>query len=436
MITNSHAILPPQSSGNGGLPTRRGYYIYITEACNLRCSYCFVKNKQNNRHLTMPTATKLIDFIAEDAASLSSVYVHFFGGEPLLRPAMVDYLAGRLHSWSAERTIELRLGITTNGTLLTTANCEMLRKHAIGVQLSLDGSKEGNDIHRQLMGGTQCGLRAAGSFDRVNIANYISYFGKGSPNCRMTLTVHNLPYLHQSIRELHKLGFKSFSIIPDCDSATWTPARFAEYEDVMEKAFEYWLRHPDIWVNAIDKTIKALLTKKRRRCLCQVGKSIVGITVDGELYPCHDFSGQFASDPAQRQALMIGDVNTGYNANVQQFADMSIGPDLKSGCGYDCTTCWAKWACARGCPYMNYVRSGDIRVVNSAYCATQRVDALLALKWMGSADQVRFSYSDNGRGGRLDDRTRRVTDTGKEAAAVTSAQTATKSLAEAEISAN
>ena len=50
------------------------------------CSYCFVKNKQNNRHLTMPTATKLIDFIAEDAASLSSVYVHFFGGEPLLRP--------------------------------------------------------------------------------------------------------------------------------------------------------------------------------------------------------------------------------------------------------------------------------------------------------------------------------------------------------------
>ena len=401
---------------------RRGYYVYVTEACNLRCSYCFVKDKQNDRHLTMATAKQILEFIARDSESLSSVYVHFFGGEPLLRPAMVDYLAGSLRTWTSQRQLQLRLGATTNGTLLTTENCEMLKRHGIGVQLSLDGSKEGNDVHRQFMGGTQCGLRAAGAFERVNVANYITYFGKTAPNCRMTLTVHNLSYLNQSIRELHKLGFKSFSIIPDCDTGSWTPTHFEEYERVMGDVLQYWSQHQDIWINSFDKIINALLTKKHRGYLCQAGTGILGITVDGEIYPCHDLSGQYSRDAASRQQLLIGHVTTGYNENHRRFLDMSIGSDVKSGCGYDCATCWAKWSCARGCPYMNYASSGNIRIVNPTYCATQRVDALLALKWMGAADQINFFYSSNTQTKRGKDWPRRATVPRNETSAVAGAQ--------------
>ena len=125
--------------------------------------------------------------------------------------------------YSGDTGITLRMGITTNGTLLTVANCEMLQRNGIGVQLSLDGSKQGNDIHRQLMGGTQCGLAKAGAFELVQIGNYMRYFGDTTPNCRMTLTVHNLPYLSNSIRELHAQGFKSFSVIPDADCGVSRP---------------------------------------------------------------------------------------------------------------------------------------------------------------------------------------------------------------------
>ncbi len=390
-----------------GQGARRGYYVYVTEACNLRCSYCFVKEKQNGRHLTTTMAKHILEFISEDASSLSSIYVHFFGGEPLLRPMMVDYLAGRLREWSSGRQLDLRLGLTTNGTLLTTENCEMLKRHGIGVQLSLDGSKEGNDIHRQFMGGTQCGLRAAGAFDSVNIASYLSHFGRTTPNCRMTLTVQNLPYLGQSISELHKLGFKSFSIIPDFDTGSWTLAHIGKYEHAMEAVLQYWAKNQELWINCFDKTARALRNKRLPRSLCQAGTDILGITVDGDLYPCHDFSGRY-SRGADAKKLLIGHVTTGYSESHRRPIDMSIESSVKSGCGYDCGTCWAKWTCARGCPYMNYASSGDIRIVNATYCATQRVNTLLMLKWMCAAGQIDVSRSSNSRTNPMDGRMRPI----------------------------
>lgn len=299
---------PKASQAHG---SKRGYYIFVTEACNLRCSYCFVRDKQNHRHLTDELGDKTVEFIVEDAATAKSVYVHFFGGEPLIRPAVVDRLAARLRSWGRNSETEVRLGITTNGTLLTTANCEMLKRHDIGVQLSLDGGKTGNDIHRQFMGGTQSGLRPSGAFDLVKIENYVRYFGRGRPNCRMTVTVHNLPYLSQSIRELHEIGFKSFSLIPDADCGDWTASHLARYEREMQDVFQYWAEHRELSFNVIDQTISRLVEKKQRRHLCPAGSTILGITVDGDLYPCHDFAGRFWPDPACRESLLLGNVETG-----------------------------------------------------------------------------------------------------------------------------
>jgi uncharacterized protein len=371
-------------------PQRRGYYIYITEACNLRCSYCFVKDKHNHRHLTTQMADSVLSFIRAEAAQLKEVNVHFFGGEPLLRPRMVDYLAGELRKWSAADGVSLRLGITTNGTLLTTQNCEMLKQHGVGVQLSLDGSKNGNDVHRQLMGGTQCGLPPSGAFDLVQIDNYKKYFGRTTPNCRMTVTVHNLQYLSQSIRELHNLGFSSFSIIPDADCGAWTPEYLRHYEGEMAAVFAYWVQHRDISVNAISKTLDALIRRTKRAHLCPAGATLVGITVDGDIYPCHDFAGRYAADAAERNKLLLGNVQTGYSSDPGRLREPIAVTDATSGSGYDCATCPAKWVCGRGCPYMNYAHSGDIRTVNATYCETMRINTALALRWMSVLGEFRF----------------------------------------------
>jgi len=369
---------------------RRGYYVYITEACNLRCNYCFVKDKLNQRHLTRPMADKVLAFIKDDAAHLKDTYIHFFGGEPLIRPAMVEYLGSELGQWSRDKGIKLKLGVTTNGTLLTAANCEMLKRLGIGVQLSLDGSKQGNDVHRQVMGGTQVGRAAAGAFELVQVQNYIKYFGGSRPNCRMTVTIHNLKYLSQSVRELHALGFRSFSVIPDADCGAWTEEHLPEYEREVDRLFQYWRDHRDVSINTIDQTIEKLKRKKVQTHLCQVGKTLFGITVDGDIYPCHDFSGRFATVPEEREKLLIGNVEKGFTKNQFEFENLTVDGRVKSGAGHDCATCWAKWVCSRACPYMNYAHSGDIRTVNATYCATTRINATLALRWMSVLGDFTF----------------------------------------------
>ncbi len=379
---------PKASQAHG---SKRGYYIFVTEACNLRCSYCFVRDKQNHRHLTDELGDKTVEFIVEDAAAAKSVYVHFFGGEPLIRPATVDRLAARLRSWGGNAETEVRLGITTNGTLLTIANCEMLKRHDIGVQLSLDGGKTGNDIHRQFMGGTQSGLRPSGAFDLVKIENYVRYFGRGRPNCRMTVTVHNLPYLSQSIRELHEIGFKSFSLIPDADCGDWTAPDFARYEREMQDVFQYWAEHRELSFNVIDQTISRLVEKKQRRHLCPAGSTILGITVDGDLYPCHDFAGRFWPDPACRESLLLGNVATGCSPERREAFKPIPMERAKSANNHECSVCWAKSVCGRGCPYMNYARSGDMALVNSVFCATTRIHTTLALQWMSVLPEYGFS---------------------------------------------
>jgi uncharacterized protein len=351
-----------------------------------------VSDKQNHRHLSRGTADQILAYIARDGADLNGSYIHFFGGEPLIRPAMVDYLAGALRDWSRERAIDLRLGITTNGTLLTKANCEMLKRHKIGVQLSLDGSKKGNDVHRQLMGGTQCGLPPAGSFDMVQIANYLAYFGGEYPNCRMTVTVHNLPYLAESIRELHGIGFKSFSVILDADCGAWTAERLSQYEAELDQVYYYWVSNREIHVNAIDQTIEKLLAKAERRHICQVGTSVVGITIDGDIYPCHDFAGKYAADAAERVKLILGNVADQGAAGETAVCRPLLTAELKSGHGHDCQTCWARWSCARGCPYMNYAQSQDATTVNATYCAATRINASLALRWMSALEEFQFVY--------------------------------------------
>jgi sulfatase maturation enzyme AslB (radical SAM superfamily) len=54
-------------------------------------------------------------FLAQDTSHMGEVYVHFFGGEPLIQAKTVDHLASQLLSWSHESGIKLKLGITTNG---------------------------------------------------------------------------------------------------------------------------------------------------------------------------------------------------------------------------------------------------------------------------------------------------------------------------------
>ena len=395
--------LKPLDFGPGGLTTtNRGYYIYMTEACNIRCSYCFVDDKHNHRHLHDPVSYereadkvdmvgKIIDFIVNDPNGQMSKYIHFFGGEPLIRAKSIDRICREVNERIKVLLPKCTItwGITTNGTLLTDENCQMMKRNGIGVQLSLDGSEEGNDVHRQLMGGDQAKKRIGhnfsdvettgekyGAFKLVKIANYLKYFGD---NARMTLTIDNLRFLNQSIVEMKAMGFKSFSVIPDSDAGSWD-GHWDDYREEVTKLWDRCMQDDTITVNFVKQIMDGLMANKPAPThLCQAGRNVIGISVDGDIYPCHDFLGKYSKNPQTAHDLQIGHIDKGWTLNTAKFEDVKCDSNVVSGAGYDCKTCHAQSVCERGCPYVNHASEGAVKTVNSTYCRITRINAEIAL---------------------------------------------------------
>lgn len=95
--------------------------------------------------------------IAEHAYmhDLSQIGIVFHGGEPLLGgPGMIDY-ASRVIRRDLAPKIDLNISVQTNGVLLNERMMEIMHAHRIKVGLSLDGTAEHHNRHRNLANGSE-----------------------------------------------------------------------------------------------------------------------------------------------------------------------------------------------------------------------------------------------------------------------------------------
>ncbi|MCL1983757.1 MAG: radical SAM protein [Clostridiales bacterium] len=121
-----------------------------TKTCNLSCVHCYSESqcKTYDNELTFEEACALID----DLAMYRCPVLLFSGGEPLMRPDLLD-LARR----ASEKGI--RPTISTNGTLIDMAMAKALKDTGVGyVGISLDGLEETNDRLRGKRGAFQLAL--------------------------------------------------------------------------------------------------------------------------------------------------------------------------------------------------------------------------------------------------------------------------------------
>jgi len=112
----------------------------VTRACNLRCVHCYARAVARTREpeLTHEQGLALID----DLARYGVPVVLFSGGEPLMRPDLVE-----LASYAVEKG--MRAVISTNGTLITPQKAQELKRIGLSyVGVSLDGMEEVNDRFR------------------------------------------------------------------------------------------------------------------------------------------------------------------------------------------------------------------------------------------------------------------------------------------------
>lgn len=145
----------------------------VTQRCNLHCVHCYSDSHDRNYpgELTTDEAKAVLD----DLAGYGVPAVLFSGGEPLLRPDLLElaaYAVGR----------GLRPVLSTNGTRIDAAMARELKRIGfIYVGISLDGLREVNDRFRG----------CAGAFDQALAGFRACRDADQRVGLRLTLTRRN-----------------------------------------------------------------------------------------------------------------------------------------------------------------------------------------------------------------------------------------------------
>lgn len=145
--------------------------LKIAGTCNLNCSYCYVFNGQDTRHLLRPkvmdrsVAQATVDRIFGYAQrnGIHDIVLSLHGGEPLL-------VGKKYFTWLLEYIkdkspagLKVDLALQTNGVLLDKEWLKLFERFNISIGISIDGPPDIHDSYRVDHGGR-------GSYDSVRKA--------------------------------------------------------------------------------------------------------------------------------------------------------------------------------------------------------------------------------------------------------------------------
>ena len=146
--------------------------ICPTLRCNFRCPYCFESSQQDGKTMTVATAHRLVDWIAQNK-EIRAFHVTWYGGEPLLAFDAICVLTEELQRLDAKCE---DIHLITNGYLLDGDKIARLNDLRISrIQITLDGPREIHDARRVLAGGGPTFDRILKSVDDLMDSDYAGH---------------------------------------------------------------------------------------------------------------------------------------------------------------------------------------------------------------------------------------------------------------------
>ena len=134
--------------------------LSISEACNLRCRYCYIgtNGALENGFMNQDVARQAVDYAFSRVKSGEAVSICLFGGEPLLNKRVFRDVLRYGKEVSAAQGKPVKYSVTTNATLLDDELMADVKQFGVGVMVSIDGPREVQDCNRPRANGQ-------GSFD-------------------------------------------------------------------------------------------------------------------------------------------------------------------------------------------------------------------------------------------------------------------------------
>lgn len=252
-------------------------HISLTDACQQSCSGCFFSNQvpgQPNRYL----APERYRAVIEQAASVQVFQIALGGGEPLMHPRLVDFVA-----FATARGLVVNL--TSNAGLLTPELAQSLRAAGLGqLQLSLNGSV--SEIHSQTRPG----------FEQVQKAIEICRREALRWGLNVLITRQNLNDLDAILRFAQQWGAYSVNILrpkPSPQDPEWLSQNVPSATDnrTLTRILKRW-QHQARFILQTDSSLAFLRSGSVRQLVrsgvsgCSAGRRMLSIQVDGRVSPC------------------------------------------------------------------------------------------------------------------------------------------------------
>lgn len=213
-LENAGALAPPDhhdeylralGAASADMSTRT-FILLPTPACNMGCSYCGQSHtgpslKSGYEDLVVPRINAVLDDPVTEV-----VNVNWFGGEPLLAREQIFSIARKLQARAAERGVEYRSQVTTNGSLFTRQLLEDLIRAAgvTRIDVTIDGPRRVHDASRRMKNGSS-------TYDRILDSVRWTLDQEWSQRCtfvfRSNITAASMPFVEEYLRDLGARGF-------------------------------------------------------------------------------------------------------------------------------------------------------------------------------------------------------------------------------------
>lgn len=347
-------------------------WLHVTNACNLRCPYCYVSKSNEGMDETVGRAA--VEAVIRSAVDhgFQAVKLKYAGGEASLNHRLMVALHAYAQALADQHGLRLDATLLSNGVALSPRLIEALKTYGIRVMISLDGVGHQHDAQRPTVNGGPSFHFVERTVTRLTEEGH-------PPHLSITITNRNLEGLADAVRfALERDLTFSLNLFRDNDcAASFGDLRYEEQAMVsaLDEAFgviEELLPSWSVLGSILDR---GQLLQPRQRS-CGVGQDYVVIDQRGQVAKCHmeierTIGDVFSDDPLQ---LVRQDETTAQNLAVEE----------KEGCR---TCTWRYW-CSGGCAVATFratgrydIKSPNCNIYKAIYPRALRLEGLRLLKY-------------------------------------------------------
>ena len=337
--------------------------ILLSGICNLRCKYCFANSgsyKDTSGNMSIDTLKQTIDIFFSRYDEIETIM--FFGGEPLMNLEAITFACEYINSKYENQEIKTlpKMGMVTNGTMISDEVIEIVKKYNLGVTVSLDGPPIVNDRMRVYANG-----RGSSEVVEANILK-LKKETKQPETIEATYTdVHEK--LGISVLDVvkyikDKFGVSKVHIAPisSMGNSEMPDTSMLPFIKSIPEVHKYNKAGCDYRYLSYESTIEGLKHKQISQYYCEAGISKFAVSTDGDVYACHLFTDE--------DELKMGNVSDPNLFSGEKM--LKLQKRLTEFNKYqheECSSCYSNTLCKQ-CIAENYYANGDFFKVHKRNC--------------------------------------------------------------------